>query len=382
MATQSSAQTGELTSQVLANANPFEVISKYNPAKQSTAVLVEVNQMIGTSFKEFFAKAGPWILELKNNRFKVRPGSKGLQIDVTVRAGTIPIKMYWHEFFDRTFDVTRRHFQQLEKQVTEGTWHGPALKEGDRVQIEIEGKDKEGRVVKIDETAEKADVQPLAEVNEPLGTTYEVITLPLDDVEKVKPAKVTKVTTGQLLLLTDVDGGTEYRYEGGGKIKRTGKPSANAQRKGEEEEAEKRREAKLKKKREKEERAERQRKAEVLRRAEAAVKEQEQMLEQPKRMLKSGTIPAVQESADNITENTRHGYFSKLNRKPKNATQEAQPWEIYKNVSGAKPEFCCRERSKQDAEAQVWKLERMAKEEEQTTTTTTTSNEAADAAAI
>ena len=379
MATQSSAQTGELTSQVLANANPFEVISRYNPAKQSTAVLVEVNQMIGTSFKEFFEKAARWILELKNNRFKVRPGSKGVQIEIN------GIPTYWHEFFDETFGITRRHFQQLEKQVTEGTWQGPALREGDRVQIEVEGKDKEGRVVKVDETAEKIDVQPLAEPNEPLGKTYEVITLDFEGVEKVKPAKVMKVMTGQLLLLTDLDGGTEYRYEGGGRIKRTGKPSLNAQRKAEEDEAERRREANLKEKREKEERAEREKKAEALRGAEATVKKisasdiAQPMVEEPNKM-----HPAAADLKQTLdsAKPTPHGYFAKLNRKPKNATQEAQPWEIYKNVSGAKPEFCCRERGKQDAEAQMWKLERMADEEAQTTTTTTTNNETAEAAAM
>lgn len=51
--------------------------------------------------------------------------------------------------------------------------------------------------------------------------------------------------------MTDMDGGTEYRYEGGGKIKRTGKPSANAQRKAEDEAAEELREAREKEKREK-----------------------------------------------------------------------------------------------------------------------------------
>jgi hypothetical protein len=301
-------QTGELTSQVLTNANPFEVISKYNPAEQSTAVLVEINQMIGTSFKEFFAKAAPWILELKNDRFEVRPGSKGVQIEIN------GIPTYWHEFFGRTFSITRRHFQQLEKQVAEGTWQRPPLKEGDRVQVEVEGKDKEGRVLKVHETAEKIDVQPLAEANEPLGKTYDVITLDFEDVEKVKPAKITKVTTGQLLMLTDVDGGTEYRYEGGGKIKRTGKPSANAQRKAKAEAAEKLREAKEKEKREKGEQAQREKQAEAVRGAGAAVKEQERMLEEQKQMLKNGAIPtgliATKGQGVRKTKKSAHGFFA------------------------------------------------------------------------
>lgn len=332
MTAQSLATTAELTSEVLAKSNPFEVIRQFNPAQQKTEMLIQINQILGTSFKEFFQIAAPWILELKNNRFKVRPGSKGTQIEVDVPGIPVPIKMYWHEFFDKTFNVTSRHFRQLEKAVEEGTWQEPSLlKEGDRVTIEVEGEDKEGRVVKIHKTAEKVDVQPLAVANEPLGTTYEVITLPFDDVEKVKPAKLTKVTTGQLLLLTDVDGGTEYRYEGGGKIKRTGKPSANAQRKAEEEEAERRREAKLKEKREKEDRAEREKKAEVLRRAEAAVKEEEQMLEEQKRMLKSGTIPAgliatkrgaIQQRRQ--TEKSAHGFFAYWDKRK--AMKGHAPW--------------------------------------------------------
>jgi hypothetical protein len=64
-------------------------------------------------------------------------------------------------------------------------------------------------------------------------------------------------------------------------------------------------------------------------------------------------------SAEDITETTPHGYFAKLDRKPKGATETAQPWEIYLNVNGAnKPVFCCRESDRQGAEAQMWKLDR------------------------
>lgn len=311
--------------------NPFELIQQRDPAKESTETLIRVNTMIGTRFKDYFSKVTPWILELKNNRFKVRPGSKGVQLDVVVLAGTIPVKMYWHEFFDRTFKITKRHFQQLEKQVGEGIWQEPSLREGDRVLVEVEGKDKEGRVVKLHETAEKVDVQPLAVANEPPGTTYEMITLPFDNVQKVKPAKVTKITTGQLIVLTDVDGGTEYRYEGGGKMKRTGKPSSNAQRKADEKEDEERREAKKKADAEKKERAEREKKAEAVRRAEAALKEEEQMLEEQKRMLKSGTIPAglIATKGGAIpqrrqTEKSAHGFFAYWDKRK--AIKGHAPW--------------------------------------------------------
>ena len=87
------------------------------------------------------------------------------------------------------------------------------------------------------------------------------------------------------------------------------------------------------------------------------------------------------ESAEEITETTPHGYFANLNRKPKGATQEANPWDIYKRTNGAKPKFCCRERSKQDAEARCCKLDRIAEEEEQNTSATT-NNEAAEPAAM
>jgi hypothetical protein len=86
-----------------------------------------------------------------------------------------------------------------------------------------------------------------------------------------------------------------------------------------------------------------------------------------KRMGKSKTKPS--ESAEDITETTRHGYFAKLNRRPKGATQEAQPWEIFLSIDRAKPKFCCRERRRQDAEAQTCKLDRMAEAEERDPTT-------------
>jgi len=85
------------------------------------------------------------------------------------------------------------------------------------------------------------------------------------------------------------------------------------------------------------------------------------------------------ESAEDITETTPHGYFAKFNRKSK---QESQPWEIFLSIDGAKPKFCCRERSRQDAEARCWKLDRMAEEEMQSTPTTTNNEAVAEAAAM
>jgi hypothetical protein len=87
------------------------------------------------------------------------------------------------------------------------------------------------------------------------------------------------------------------------------------------------------------------------------------------------------ESTEDITETTPHGYFAKLNRKPKGATQEANPWEVFQSIDTAKPKFCCRERSRQDAEARTRTLDCVAEEEEQNTPTTT-NNEAAEGVAI
>jgi hypothetical protein len=100
----------------------------------------------------------------------------------------------------------------------------------------------------------------------------------------------------------------------------------------------------------------------------------------PKTKRKAKSKATAQESPEDITETTPYGYYAKRNRKPKGATQTSQPWEIYLDT-GTKPKFCCRESNKQDAEAQMWKLDRMADEEKQETTTTTTNNEAAAEAA-
>jgi hypothetical protein len=99
--------------------------------------------------------------------------ASSVQIEVLMPGVSVPVAMYWHEFFDNTFNVTSRHFRQLEKAVEEGTWQEPSPpKEGDRVTIEVEGKDKEGRVLKVHETAEKVDVQPLGVWFRPRSVTY------------------------------------------------------------------------------------------------------------------------------------------------------------------------------------------------------------------
>lgn len=104
--------------------------------------------------------------------------------------------------------------------------------------------------------------------------------------------------------------------------------------------------------------------------------------EQTKRKKANGISVPEQDcpTDEHITETTPNGYFAKFNRKPKGATQESQPWEIYLTIHG-KSKFCARERSKQDAEARCWKLDRMAEEEKQNTPATT-NNEAAGAAAM
>jgi len=102
----------------------------------------------------------------------------------------------------------------------------------------------------------------------------------------------------------------------------------------------------------------------------------------PKTKRKAKSKAKAQESPEDITEATPHGYFAKRNRKPKGATQEAQPWEIYLDT-GAKPKFCTREKNRQDALARIWELNRKAEQLKQDeTTTTTTNNEAAGAAAV
>lgn len=98
---------------------------------------------------------------------------------------------------------------------------------------------------------------------------------------------------------------------------------------------------------------------------------------------KSRSKAKPQESPEDISETTPNGYFAQRVRKPKNATQTAQPWEIYLNT-GAKPKFCTREKNDKDALARIWDLDCKAEQLKQDETTiTTTNNEAvAEAAAM
>jgi hypothetical protein len=279
-------KTSELTSQVLRTENPFDILTTYNPANQTTKILLEVNEMIGTSFKDWFRQAAPWILELKNKRFEVRPGSKGKQIDVGGE------KLYWHEFYEHTFHITKRHFQQLEKQIAEGTWEQPKLTAGDHVYYDKEGHTFEGEIVKIHESADKIDVQRVS-AESPDAAAPQVLTVKIDDVRKVSEPKRLKITSvGQVVLCSDVDGGSEFEYLGGGKLKRTKTPSANLQRKAQEEARAKAQAESARLKKQTQEEAERQKQAELTKKALDALKDEEQMLEEKKRMVKQGKIPA------------------------------------------------------------------------------------------
>jgi len=166
-------ESGEVSSSDLSalSANPFVGLANYKPETQTNENLIKISMKAGRSFASQFEIVGPFVLELKYNRFKVAPRKKGVQLSIDGRM------MYWHEFFAEYFDVTARHFQQLEKQ----------LREGDKP----EGDTPEG---------EK------------------------DDQKQVRPVRIAQVN--QLVVCMDVDGGSEYVYEGGGKLKRTDTPSA------------------------------------------------------------------------------------------------------------------------------------------------------------
>lgn len=279
--------TSELTSQVLKTGNPFTILTTYSPAEQTTEILVEVNQMIGTSFKDYFKQVGPWILELKNKRFQVRPGSKGKQLNI---GGTMT---HWHEFFDQTFTVTKRHFQQLEKQVHEGTWEQPKVTTGDRVYFDKQGHTFAGEVVKVHESADKVDIQRLAEANEPMGTQHPVVTYKIDDVRKVTEPKIVKLTSiRQLVMCMDVDGGSEYEYAGSGKLVRTKMQSVNKQKGQRDADRAKAIAETERLKKQKQEEDEQHKQAELTKRALDTIADEERMLADKKKMIKSGNIPA------------------------------------------------------------------------------------------
>lgn len=165
-------KSGEVTSLELSalGANPFVGLADYNPETQTDENLIKISMKAGRSFASQFEIVGPFVLELKYNRFKVQARKKGVQLTVDGRM------MYWHEFFAEYFDVTARHFQQLEKQ----------LRESDKPEDDRDDQPKQARPIRI------------AQVN-------------------------------QLVVCMDVDGGSEYVYAGGGELKRTDTPSANQQ---------------------------------------------------------------------------------------------------------------------------------------------------------
>lgn len=164
--------SSEVTSPELSalSANPFVGLANYNPETQTDENLLTISMKAGRSFASQFEIVGPFVLELKYKRFKVEARKRGVQLSVDGRM------MYWHEFFAEYFDVTARHFQQLEKQ----------LRESDKPEDDRDDQPKQARPIRI------------AQVN-------------------------------QLVVCMDVDGGSEYVYEGGGKLKRTDTPSANQQ---------------------------------------------------------------------------------------------------------------------------------------------------------
>ena len=165
-------KSGEVTSLELSalGANPFVGLADYNPETQTDENLIKISMKAGRSFASQFEIVGPFVLELKYNRFKVQARKKGVQLSVDGRM------MYWHEFLAEYFDVTARHFQQLEKQLRE-----------------------------CNKPEDDRDDQP----------------------KQARPIRIAQVN--QLVVCMDVDGGSEYVYEGGGVLKRTDTPSANQQ---------------------------------------------------------------------------------------------------------------------------------------------------------
>jgi hypothetical protein len=210
-------KSGEVSSSDLETMNPFDIVAIYNPKDQTTETLIAVNRMLGQSFKDYFQQAAPWLLELKYNRFKVAARSKGVQVEVDGKM------VYWHEFFAETFDVTTRHFQQLERQARELNWCVPDFKAGDRVKCRVSTEKKydtfEAEVVSID--GENVDVRK---------TDGTIQTVSVYDAKLLKEAPTVRITgLNQLVICMDVDGGAEYEYVGGGQLRRTDSPTVKQQ---------------------------------------------------------------------------------------------------------------------------------------------------------
>lgn len=285
------AKTSELTSQVLSKMTFSGDLLNFNPAETKTEVIVEVCLKLGKSFKGFFKVHGQWLLELKKRQGAVN-GSKGKPFMVMGK------EIYFHELIEDHFGVTTRWMQQLEKtltgrkELTGDVWQDPNVKEGDHVTFKQNGKTVEGVIEKMHATAAKVDVQPLTTRDVSLGTHHPVVTMPIDSVSKVKAASVKKINKGDLILCTDVEGGGEYQYEGEGKFKRTKTLSLNKQKEARDAETASLRAEADRKKKEKAEAEEKRLAEEKKNLALKAIEDNEKMLADQKKMVKSGTIPA------------------------------------------------------------------------------------------
>ena len=199
-------QTSDQRSQVSQEIS-FETLANLNPAEQTEQFVIDACLALGESLKHFFEQNSVWLFDLKR-RFEVRNGSKGRKLVVNGE------QIYWHEFLEKYFNVSRRHIQRLEKGILEGTYE-PALEVGDVVKvIDQNGKpvdNVEGIVTKIHETVDD-------KVNVDFGEKE--VTMSTDTLEKVKVVKdkLKKLTEG--IRYADADTNTVYLYVGGGKLKR------------------------------------------------------------------------------------------------------------------------------------------------------------------
>ena len=199
-------QTSDQRSQVSQEIS-FETLANLNPADQTEQFVIDACLALGESLKHFFEQNSVWLFDLKR-RFEVRNGSKGRKLVVNGE------QIYWHEFLEKYFNVSRRHIQRLEKGILEGTYE-PALEVGDVVKvIDQNGKpvdNVEGIVTKIHETVDD-------KVNVDFGEKE--VTMSTDTLEKVKVVKdkLKKLTEGKRYADADTD--TVYLYVGGGKLKR------------------------------------------------------------------------------------------------------------------------------------------------------------------
>jgi hypothetical protein len=200
-------QTSDQRSQVSQEIS-FETLANLNPAEQTEQFVIDACLALGESLKHFFEQNSVWLFDLKR-RFEVRNGSKGRKLEVNGE------QIYWHEFLEKYFNVSRRHIQRLEKGILEGTYE-PTLEVGDAVKVIDENGEPvdnvEGVVTKIHETVDdKVDVD--------FGEKE--VTMSTDTLEKVKIVKdklPKKLTEGN--RYADANTNTVYLYVGDGKLKR------------------------------------------------------------------------------------------------------------------------------------------------------------------